>query len=486
MSRQPLPRQSEDFPAWYAEVVRRAGLAESSSVRGAMVIKPYGFAIWEAIQRALDERIKATGHENVYFPLLIPSSVLAREGELVEGFAPEVAVVTHAGGKELDEPLVVRPTSEALIWATYARWIQSYRDLPLLLNQWANVVRWELRPRLFLRTTEFLWQEGHTAHETEREAVDEALRILRDVYADTAEQVLAMPVARGRKSPRERFPGAVETFTIEALMRDGKALQAGTSHYLGQNFARAYDVRFTDRGGAEQFAYATSWGASTRLVGGLIMAHGDDAGLRLPPAVAPVQVVVVPLPGRDGRGRVLEASEALAAALSGAGVRDPRRRPRGAPARLQVPRVGAQGRADQAGAGRARARRRPGDTRPPRHRGEGAAAARRRSAACAGAPPRDPGRPARTRRGGASRRRPSSTAAYEDDARVPGLPRREASPSPGGAARARARERAKDETRRRSAASRARAGRAPPTGRARLRRSRVNEGRQVGERRGHA
>ena len=321
MSRQPLPRQSEDFPAWYAEVVRRAGLAESSPVRGAMVIKPYGFAIWEAIQRALDERIKATGHENVYFPLLIPSSVLAREGELVEGFAPEVAVVTRAGGKELDEPLVVRPTSEALIWATYARWIQSYRDLPLLLNQWANVVRWELRPRLFLRTTEFLWQEGHTAHETEREAVDEALRILRDVYADTAEQVLAMPVARGRKSPRERFPGAVETFTIEALMRDGKALQAGTSHYLGQNFARAYDVRFTDRGGAEQFAYATSWGASTRLVGGLIMAHGDDAGLRLPPAVAPVQVVVVPLPGRDGRGRVLEASEALAAALRGAGVR---------------------------------------------------------------------------------------------------------------------------------------------------------------------
>jgi len=322
MSRHSLPRQADDFPAWYGAVVSRAGLAESSLVRGAMVIKPYGYAIWEAIQRALDERIKATGHENLYFPLLVPSTVLEREGELVEGFAPEVAVVTHAGGKKLEEPLIVRPTSEAVIWATYARWIQSYRDLPLLYNQWANVVRWELRPRLFLRTTEFLWQEGHTAHETEDEAIAEALRILHDVYADTAEQVLAIPVLRGRKSESERFPGAVETFAIEALMRDGKALQAGTSHYFGQNFARTYDVRFTDRNGKEEYAYATSWGASTRLVGGLIMAHGDDAGLRLPPAVAPYQVVIVPIAGSEGDpARVREASDVLATTLRAAGLR---------------------------------------------------------------------------------------------------------------------------------------------------------------------
>src|SRR5919198_4181827 len=271
MSTTPLPAQSSDFPAWYGEVVRRAGLAENSSVRGAMVIKPYGYAIWEVIQRELDDRIKATGHENFYFPLFVPASVLAREGKLVEGFAPQVAVVTEAGGKKLKEPLAVRPTSEALIWSTYARWVQSYRDLPLLYNQWANVVRWELRPRLFLRTSEFLWQEGHTAHETETEALAEALLILREVYADTAEQVLAIPVLRGRKSASERFPGAVETFAIEALMRDRKALQAGTSHYLGQNFARAYNVRFTDRSGKEQYAYATSWGASTRLVGGVVI-----------------------------------------------------------------------------------------------------------------------------------------------------------------------------------------------------------------------
>ena len=226
----------ERLPRWYGEVVRRAGLAENSPVRGAMVIKPYGYAIWEAIQRELDDRIKATGHENFYFPLLVPASVLAQEGELVEGFAPEVAVVTEAGGKKLEEPLAVRPTSEALIWSTYARWVQSYRDLPLLYNQWANAVRWELRPRLFLRTSEFLWQEGHTAHETEEEAVAETLTILHDVYADTIENVLAIPVLRGRKSESERFPGAVDTYTLEAMMRDGKALQAATSHYLGQGF----------------------------------------------------------------------------------------------------------------------------------------------------------------------------------------------------------------------------------------------------------
>ena len=316
-----LPAQSGDFPAWYGEVVRRAGLAENSPVRGAMVIKPYGYAIWEAIQRELDDRIKATGHENLYFPLLVPASVLAQEGELIEGFAPEVAVVTEAGGKQLEEPLAVRPTSEALIWSTYGRWVQSYRDLPLLYNQWANIVRWELRPRLFLRTSEFLWQEGHTAHETEEEAVAETLMILHDVYADTIENVLAIPVLRGCKSESERFPGAVETYTLEALMRDGKALQAATSHYLGQGFARAFDVHYTGRDGSEQYPYATSWGATTRLVGGIVMAHGDDRGLRLPPRVAPQQVVIVPIFGENDRADVLHAAGTVGDELRAAGVR---------------------------------------------------------------------------------------------------------------------------------------------------------------------
>jgi len=321
MSATALPSQSTDFPAWYGEAVRRAGLAENSSVRGAMVIKPYGYAIWEAIQRELDDRIKATGHENFYFPLFVPASVLAQEGELVEGFAPEVAVVTEAGGKKLEEPLVVRPTSEALIWSTYARWLQSYRDLPLLYNQWANAVRWELRPRLFLRTSEFLWQEGHTAHETEEEAVAETLTILHEVYADTIESVLAIPVLRGRKSESERFPGAVDTYTLEALMRDGKALQAATSHYLGQGFSRAYDVRYTARDGSDQYPYATSWGATTRLVGGVVMAHGDERGLRLPPRVAPQQVLIVPIARDDERTEILEAAAALAGELRVADVR---------------------------------------------------------------------------------------------------------------------------------------------------------------------
>ncbi len=321
MSTTALPSQSRDFPAWYGEVVRRAGLAENSAVRGAMVIKPYGYAIWETIQRELDDRIKATGHENVYFPLLVPASVLAQEGKLIEGFAPEVAVVTEAGGKKLDEPLAVRPTSEALIWSTYARWVQSYRDLPLLYNQWANVVRWELRPRLFLRTTEFLWQEGHTAHETEQEAVAEALTILHDVYADTIENVLAIPVVRGRKSESERFPGAVDTYTLEALMRDGKALQTATSHYLGQGFPRAFGVRYTGRDGREHHPYATSWGATTRLVGGVVMAHGDDRGLRLPPRVAPQQVVIVPIVRDDDRADVLRLAAAVADELRTADVR---------------------------------------------------------------------------------------------------------------------------------------------------------------------
>jgi prolyl-tRNA synthetase len=285
------------------------------------VIKPYGYAIWEVIQRELDDRIKATGHENFYLPLFVPASVLAREGELFEGFAPEVAVVTEAGGKKLEEPLVVRPTSEALIWSTYARWVQSYRDLPLLYNQWANAVRWELRPRLFLRTSEFLWQEGHTAHETEEEALAETLTILHDVYADTIESVLAIPVLRGRKSESERFPGAVDTYTLEALMRDGKALQAATSHYLGQGFAHTYGVRYTGRDGSDQYPYATSWGATTRLVGGLVMAHGDDRGLRLPPRLAPQQVVIVPILREEDRADVLRAASALADELRAAAVR---------------------------------------------------------------------------------------------------------------------------------------------------------------------
>jgi len=311
-----LPKQSEDFPGWYQEVVKQAGLAESSLARGTMVIKPYGFAIWERIQRAFDDRIKATGHENVYFPLLIPHKLLEREAQHVEGFAPEVAVVTHAGGEELEEPLFIRPTSETIFWATYAKWVQSYRDLPLLYNQWCNVVRWEKRPRLFLRTTEFLWQEGHTAHETSEEAIAEARKILLDVYRDAAETVLGLPVRVGRKSESERFAGAVETFCMEGLMRDSKALQAGTSHYLGQNFSKAYGVKFLGRDNSEQFAEATSWGVSTRLVGGVIMTHGDDRGLRLPPLLAPIQVVIVPIyKSDDERALVLDATKRLVGAL---------------------------------------------------------------------------------------------------------------------------------------------------------------------------
>jgi prolyl-tRNA synthetase len=308
-----LPKQDENFPGWYQEVVKAAELAEPSLARGTMVIRPYGYAIWEAIQRALDDRIKATGHQNLYFPLFIPYRLLEKEAEHVEGFAPEVAVVTHAGGEKLEEPLVVRPTSETLIWDTYAKWIQSYRDLPLLYNQWANVVRWELRPRLFLRTTEFLWQEGHTAHETDAEARAETLRVLHEVYLDAMEKVLAIPALPGRKSASERFAGAVETYTLEALVRDRKALQAGTSHYLGQNFAKAYGVQFQGRDGTLEHAYATSWGATTRLVGAVIMTHGDDKGLRLPPALAPIEVVIVPIyRSDDERGRVVEACHRLA------------------------------------------------------------------------------------------------------------------------------------------------------------------------------
>ena len=303
-----LPKRSENYSEWYNEIVKRAGLAENSAVRGCMVIKPYGFAIWEKMQRALDDMFKATGHQNAYFPLFVPKSFLEKEAEHAEGFAKECAVVTHyrlknsPDGKglvvdpaaKLEEELIIRPTSEAVIWNTYKNWVQSWRDLPLLINQWCNVVRWEMRTRLFLRTTEFLWQEGHTAHATEQEAVEEAERML-EVYATFAEQWIAMPVVRGLKSPNERFAGAVETYCIESLMQDGKALQAGTSHFLGQNFAKSFDVKFVNKENQLEYAWATSWGVSTRMIGGLIMAHSDDNGLVLPPKLAPIQVVIVPI-----------------------------------------------------------------------------------------------------------------------------------------------------------------------------------------------
>ncbi len=311
-----LTPQSADFPRWYQDVVAKAELAETGAARGTQIIKPWGYALWERIQGELDARIKATGHDNVYFPLFIPMEYFEREAEHVEGFSPELAVVTHGGGKELTEPLAVRPTSETVIGEAMARWIQGHRDLPLLLNQWANVVRWELRPRLFLRTTEFLWQEGHTAHATWQEAQDETLRILVEVYAEVLRDVLAVPVLLGRKTEAEKFPGAESTYTLEGLMRDGKALQMGTSHNLGQNFATAFDIAFTDESGARRQAWTTSWGVSTRVVGGLVMAHGDDRGLRLPPAVAPLQVVVLAV-----KDDTIPVAQRLAAELRDAGVR---------------------------------------------------------------------------------------------------------------------------------------------------------------------
>ena len=288
-----LTPQAQDFPAWYQDVVAKAELAENGPVRGTMVIRPYGYAVWERMQAAMDERIKAAGAVNVYFPLFIPESFLRKEAEHVEGFSPELAVVTHAGGKELDEPVVVRPTSETLFNTYFTKWIQSYRDLPLLLNQWANVVRWELRPRVFLRTTEFLWQEGHTAHATELDGREYALKILHEVYEDFMVEVLAIPVHVGAKTRKERFAGATFTYCLEGMMGDGKALQMGTSHELGQNFARAFETTYLDDKGEQQLVWTTSWGTSTRMVGGLIMAHGDDNGLRVPPSLAPHQVVVL-------------------------------------------------------------------------------------------------------------------------------------------------------------------------------------------------
>ncbi|MBN2412365.1 proline--tRNA ligase [candidate division KSB1 bacterium] len=289
-----ITKRSIDYSRWYLDVIDAADLAEHSSVKGCMVIKPNGYALWENIQAQLDRMFKETGHVNAYFPLFIPESYLKKEAEHVEGFAPECAVVTHAGGKKLEEPLVIRPTSETIIWSTYKKWIQSYRDLPILINQWANVVRWEMRTRLFLRTTEFLWQEGHTAHATREEAVEETLRML-DVYRQFAEEYLAAPVYIGVKSDQEKFAGAVNTYCIEAMMQDKKALQAGTSHFLGQNFAKAFDVTFQDENSKLDYVWATSWGLSTRVIGALIMTHSDDNGLVVPPRLAPVEVVVIPI-----------------------------------------------------------------------------------------------------------------------------------------------------------------------------------------------
>jgi prolyl-tRNA synthetase len=313
-----LTPRATDFPRWYQDVVARAELAENGPVRGTMVIRPWGYAIWERLQAALDARIKAAGAENAYFPLLIPESYLRREAEHVEGFSPELAVVTHGGGKELEEPLVVRPTSETVINHFFAKWVQSHRDLPLLINQWANVVRWELRPRLLLRTTEFLWQEGHTAHATQADARRYALRILADVYRSTMLDVMAIPVLTGHKTARERFAGAIRTWTCESMMADGKALQMGTSHELGQNFARAFGTQFATEDGTLEHVWQTSWGSSTRLVGALVMAHGDDAGLRLPPELAPVEVVVVMV--RDSED-TRAAADALVGELTAAGRR---------------------------------------------------------------------------------------------------------------------------------------------------------------------
>lgn len=307
--------QGKEDENWYANAVRQAELADYSPVKGCMVIKPYGYALWENIQRALDKMIKDTGHQNAYFPMFIPESFLNKEKEHVEGFAPECAVVTHGGGKKLEEPLIVRPTSETIINHMFAKWVQSWRDLPLLINQWANVVRWEMRTRLFLRTTEFLWQEGHTAHATPEEAEEETLKML-EVYRQLSEDWLALPVLTGQKTENERFRGAVRTYCIEAMMRDGKALQAGTSHNLGQNFARAFGIQFQSQAGPLEYAWQTSWGVSTRLVGAIVLGHGDEKGLILPPKLAPYQVVIVPIYKTDEeKGTVLERCKQIEAQL---------------------------------------------------------------------------------------------------------------------------------------------------------------------------
>jgi prolyl-tRNA synthetase len=307
--------RSENYSEWYTEVIRKAKLADYAPVRGCMVIRPYGYELWENVKAGLDRRFKETGHENAYFPLFVPMSFIEKEAQHIEGFAPELAVVTHGGGKKLEDPLVVRPTSETVIGYMYSQWIQSYRDLPVLINQWANVVRWELRTRLFLRTMEFLWQEGHTAHATAEEAQEETLRML-DVYTDFAVNDAAIPVIPGRKSESEKFPGADTSYSIEAMMGDRRALQSGTSHNLGQNFAKAFDIQYQDRNGAQQYCWTTSWGVSTRMVGAIVMTHGDDQGLVLPPRLAPTQVVIVPIYRKGAeRSTVMEAIEKIEAML---------------------------------------------------------------------------------------------------------------------------------------------------------------------------
>ncbi len=313
--------QSQDYARWYTDVVQKAELADYSPVKGSMVIRPYGYALWENIKSNLDRMFKETGHVNAYFPMLIPESFLKKEADHVEGFAPELAVVTHGGGKKLEEPLVIRPTSETIIWSMYKKWIKSYRDLPLLINQWANVVRWEMRTRLFLRTTEFLWQEGHTAHATAEEAIEESHKMI-GVYSDFAENYMAMPVIVGTKTENEKFAGAVDTFTIEAMMGDKRALQSGTSHYLGQNFAKAFDVTFQNKDNEQEYVFASSWGVSTRLVGALIMTHGDDKGLILPPMLAPYQVVIVPIYRDDeAKAKVMPYVKELTDSMDAQGIR---------------------------------------------------------------------------------------------------------------------------------------------------------------------
>ncbi len=309
---------NEDFPKWFTDVVLKTELVDYGPVKGTMVIRPYGYAIWENIQKEMDARFKKAGAQNAYFPLLIPMSFFTKEAEHVEGFAPEIAVVTHAGGAKLEEPLAIRPTSETIIGTMYSKWIQSYRDLPVIMNQWCNVMRWEKTTRPFLRTSEFLWQEGHTVHATEEEAMEETLRML-EVYREFAENVLAIPVFVGRKTEKEKFAGAVATFGMEAMMLDGKSLQAGTSHYLGQNFAKAFNIKFLDKDGTQKYGYTTSWGTSTRMIGAIIMAHGDERGLVLPPKVAPIEVVIIPVAAH--KGGVMEKVKEIEAALLGAGVR---------------------------------------------------------------------------------------------------------------------------------------------------------------------
>jgi prolyl-tRNA synthetase len=312
-----LTPMSDDFNEWYTDIIQQAQLADYSPVKGTMVIRPYGYSIWENVQSYLDKKFKKTGHQNAYFPLFIPNSFIQKEAEHVEGFSPELAMVTHAGGKELEEPLVVRPTSETIINHMFAKWIKSHRDLPMLINQWANVVRWEMRTRLFLRTSEFLWQEGHTAHATEAEATEEALRML-DIYAEFAENAAAVSVVKGIKSANERFAGATRTYSIEAMMKDMKALQAGTSHELGQNFSKAFDIQFSDEENNLKYPYQTSWGVSTRLIGMIIMAHGDDKGLNLPPKLAPYQVVIIPItPNEESSSLVLETTQKIVNQING-------------------------------------------------------------------------------------------------------------------------------------------------------------------------